>query len=185
MTSFSVAGARPARVTLVGVLGFTAALAVASQVALPMPGTPVPFTLQPLVVVLAGLWLGPLAGAASMCLYLALGALGLPVFAPFGAPGVARFFGPTGGYLLAYPVTAFVAGWLAERAPSFGGRAVAAVAGTLVLLLGGLAQLAVLNGDIARALAIGVTPFVLLDFVKALIAAAIAPSRTARTRSPA
>ncbi len=71
-----------------------------------------PITLQPLVVVLAGMWLGPVAGAASMVLYLLAGAAGLPVFSPFGAPGIARFFGPTGGYLFAYPVAAFVAGAL-------------------------------------------------------------------------
>jgi biotin transport system substrate-specific component len=185
MTSLTVAGARPARVTVAGVLGFAAALALASQIALPMPGTPVPFTLQPLVVVLAGLWLGPVAGAASMLLYLALGAAGLPVFAPFGAPGIARFFGPTGGYLLAYPVSAFAAGWLGDRASSFAGRALAAVAGTLVLLLGGLAQLALLDRNVSRAIALGVQPFVLLDFVKALVAAAIARKRTARDRAPA
>ena len=100
------------RATAVGVVGFAAALALASQVAIPVPGTPVPITLQPFVVVLAGLWLGPVAGAASMLLYLAAGALGLPVFAPMGAMGVARLAGPTGGYLLAWPLAA----WIADRA---------------------------------------------------------------------
>ena len=71
-----------------------------------------PLTLQPMLVILAGMWLGPVAGAASMALYLAAGAAGLPVFTPIGAPGIARFFGPTGGYLLAYPVAAYVAGAL-------------------------------------------------------------------------
>ena len=65
-----------------------------------------------MLVVLAGMWLGPAAGAASMVLYLAAGAAGLPVFTPIGAPGIARFFGPTGGYLLAYPAAAWVAGAL-------------------------------------------------------------------------
>src|SRR5687768_4652589 len=77
---------RPARTLAIGIVGFAIALALASQVAVPIPGTPVPFTLQPFVVVLAGLWLGPVAGASSMVLYLALGAAGLPVFSPFGAP---------------------------------------------------------------------------------------------------
>jgi len=73
-------------------------------------------------VVLAGLMLGPTLGAISMLLYLAIGALGVPVFAPMGAPGIARFLGPTGGYLLAYPAAAFIAGFVARRAPSLPGR---------------------------------------------------------------
>src|SRR5437762_4353184 len=71
---------RNARVAIAGIVGFAIALAAASQVAIPLPFTPVPITLQPLVVVLAGLMLGPAAGAASMVLYLAAGAAGLPVF---------------------------------------------------------------------------------------------------------
>src|SRR5687768_17032662 len=97
----------------VGVLGFAVALAAASQIAIPVPGTPVPFTLQPLVVVLAGLWLGPAAALTSMVLYVAMGALGLPVFAPMGAPGIARLLGPTGGYILAYPAAAWIVATIA------------------------------------------------------------------------
>ena len=91
--STSVRQPRDARLTIAGIAGFSVALALASQVAIPLPFTPVPITLQPLVVVLAGLMLGPAAGAASMVLYLAAGAAGLPVFTPLGAPGIARFFG--------------------------------------------------------------------------------------------
>src|SRR3954463_8025308 len=141
MTTLSLQ-ARSTRVTLIGLVGFALALAAASQVAIPIPGTPVPITLQPFVVVLAGLWLGPRAGAASMLLYLAAGAAGLPVFAPIGAPGIARFFGPTGGYLFAYPACAFVAGFVAERRPTLMGRWMAAVLGIAVLFIGGIAQLA-------------------------------------------
>src|SRR3954470_21201652 len=108
---------RPAPIArrIFGVVGFAAAVAAASQVAIPLPFTPVPITLQPMLVILAGMMLGPAAGVASMGLYLAAGAAGLPVFTPIGAPGIARFFGPTGGYLLAYPAAAFVAGALAQR----------------------------------------------------------------------
>ena len=88
---------RDTRITIFGVVGFAAILAAASQIVIPLPFTPVPITLQPLVVVLAGLMLGPVAGAASMILYLTVGAAGLPVFAPVGAPGILRFLGPTGG----------------------------------------------------------------------------------------
>jgi biotin transport system substrate-specific component len=177
--SVAIAG-RPSRVVAIGIVGFAAALALASQVAVPIPGTPVPITLQPLVVVLAGMWLGPVAGAASMVLYLCVGATGLPVFSPFGAPGIARFFGPTGGYLFAYPVAAFVAGALARRSSSLVGRWGAALAGTTVLLLGGLAQLAILNGSLAAALPLAIHPFLPLDAVKALVAALLVPRTTLR-----
>ncbi|HEY2377065.1 MAG TPA: biotin transporter BioY [Gemmatimonadaceae bacterium] len=172
-----VRSARDTRVALVGITGFAIALAAASQVAIPLPLTPVPITLQPLVVALAGLMLGPTAGAASMVLYLAAGAAGLPVFAPIGAPGIARFFGPTGGYLIAYPAAAFVAGVLARREPSLVGRWLAATAGVVVILFGGVAQLAIVSQSVGRAIAIGLTPFALLDIVKAFVAALIAGRR--------
>jgi biotin transport system substrate-specific component len=180
MTNVALSTTRLGRTTALGILGFAIALACAAQVAVPIPGTPVPFTLQPLVVVLAGLWLGPWAGAASMILYLIAGAAGLPVFAPIGAPGIARFMGPTAGYLFAYPLSAFVAGWLGVRARGFAGRAGAAAAGIALLLLGGLAYLIAFTGTVSGALALGVHPFVFLDGVKALVAAALAPRRTSR-----
>src|SRR5437762_11928752 len=146
--SRTIAPARDARLTIAGVVGVALALAAASQVAIPLPFTPVPITLQPLVVVLAGLMLGPVAGAASMVLYLAAGAAGLPVFAPIGAPGLALFFGPTGGYLIAYPAAAFVAGALGRRAPTLLGRWLAATARSAVILLGGVAELTIINGSL-------------------------------------
>src|ERR1700755_412224 len=108
----------PVALRVFGVVGFAAAVAAASQIAIPLPFTPVPITLQPMLVILAGMMLGPVAGATSMLLYLAAGAAGLPVFTPVGAPGIARLFGPTGGYLLAYPIAAFVAGAIATRLSS-------------------------------------------------------------------
>ena len=167
--------ARDTRTTALGVVGFAAALAAASQVAIPLPGTPVPMTLQPLVVVLAGLWLGPVAGATSMALYLLAGAAGLPVFAPMGAPGFARLLGPTGGYLWAYPVAAFVAGLVVARRRDFAFRLLAATAGIATIHLGGFLQLLALTGDAERALALGAAPFLLLDLVKVLAAAVLAP----------
>jgi biotin transport system substrate-specific component len=174
---------RPAHRTpgvAVGVVGFAAAVALAAQVALPVPGTPVPATLQPLLVVLAGLWLGPTAAAASMALYLAAGAAGLPVYAPFGAPGVARLLGPTGGYLLAYPLAAWVTGRAGAGAASYARRALAATAGMLVLYAGGLAQLSLLTGSLQQAALAGAAPFVVLDVVKAHLAALLAPARRER-----
>ena len=87
------------------------------QVSIPLPFTAVPLTLQPTIVLLGGLALGSRLGSASQILYLAAGIAGLPVFAASVAlpPGPLRLLGPTGGYLMAYPLAAFVAGYLAER----------------------------------------------------------------------
>src|SRR5882762_10740738 len=91
-------------------------VAAAAQVSLPLPGTPVPMTLQPLAVLLVGGLLGARLGAMSMVLYLALGIAGLPVFTPtVPLLGIARLLGPTGGYLLAYPVAAFAVGALVRE----------------------------------------------------------------------
>lgn len=165
------------RVALMGVTGFTIALAASAQIAVPLPGTPVPVTFQPLLVVLAGMMLGPRLGAASMVLYLAAGAAGLPVFSPYGAPGVLRFVGPTGGFLIAFPAAAFAAGWLAQRHPSLLGRWLAGVAGIALLFVGGITQLTLLTGSLAVAVAQGMSPFAALDLVKAFVAALIARPR--------
>jgi biotin transport system substrate-specific component len=178
MTTSTFSLPQDRRVAAFGVIGFVLALVAASQVALPLPGTPVPITLQPMVVVLAGMMLGPTLGSMSMALYLALGAFGVPVFAPIGAPGIARFFGPTGGYLIAYPAAAFLAGVLANRFPTLLGRWAAAVAGIAVLFVGGLAQLTIISGSVERAIALGITPFAALDVVKAFVAALITRPRT-------
>jgi len=172
--------ANDARITIVGVVGFALAVAAASQIAIPLPFTPVPITLQPMLVILAGMMLGPIAGATSMLLYLAAGAAGMPVFTPVGAPGIARLFGPTGGYLIAYPIAAFISGAIAIRLASVGGRWLAGLAGIAVIYLGGVTQLAVLSGGFARAMALGVTPFALLDVAKAFVAAVISRPRATR-----
>lgn len=171
---------RVAAVPTLGVAGFAVALSLASQVAVPLPGTPVPLTLQPMLVVLAGLMLGPRLGAASVALWIAAGAAGLPVFVPGGLPGVARLLGPTGGYLLASPLAALVAGLLASRRPGFAGRLAGALAGMLAIHLGGLAQLALLTGSLTTAALLGVAPFAAADGVKAIVAAVLGRTPTAR-----
>jgi biotin transport system substrate-specific component len=177
MTSPISVAARNRQLTVVGVVGFAATMAVAAQIAIPIPGTPVPFTLQPLAVVLAGLCLGPVAGAASMVLYVLVGALGAPVFSPIGAPGVLRLIGPTGGYLLAAPAAAAIAGLVARRFPAFGGRLLAAFLGIATLYLGGVAQLELLTGSLERAAAMGTVPFILADLGKVAVAAIVSPNR--------
>ena len=102
---------------IASVLFITALTAAAAQISVPLPFTTVPLTLQPMVVLVGGLALGSRLGAASQMLYLAAGIAGLPVFAASATlpPGALRLLGPTGGYLMAYPLAAFVAGYLAER----------------------------------------------------------------------
>jgi biotin transport system substrate-specific component len=160
----------------------TVLTAIAAQVSIPLPFTPVPFTLQPMIVLLGGAALGARLGMTSQLLYLTLGVAGLPVFAASSTlpPGVARLLGPTGGYLMSYPFAAFVAGWLAEG--GFDRRYVTSVlamaAGLAVVFTGGVLWLALYvqpSRGFAGALAAGFIPFVLADLLKLLVAAGIMP----------
>jgi biotin transport system substrate-specific component len=151
------------------VLG-AALVAAASQIAVPLPGTPVPMTLQPLAVLIVGGLLGPGLGAASLVLYLGAGAAGLPLFTPIGLPGIARLVGPTGGYLLAYPLAASAVGRLAASGAGIARLALAVLAGLLLIHLGGLAQLAILTGDFSTAARFGTLPFLLGDCLKLILA---------------
>jgi biotin transport system substrate-specific component len=147
-------------------------VAAASQAAVPLPLTPVPMTLQPLAVLLVGGLLGPRMGAVSLVAYLAMGAAGLPVFTPGGAPGLARLFGPTGGYLLAYPFAAALVGAVAARG-TWPALLAAPLLGIAAVHAGGLSQLVILTGSAHAALAAGVLPFVLGDLVKVALAALV------------
>ncbi len=166
------------------VLG-AAMVAVAAQVAVPLPLTPVPMTLQPLAVLVVGGLLGARLGAAALALYLALGVLGLPVFTPVGPPGAARLLGPTGGYLLAYPVAAAITGWLAARLPARPAARLllACAAGMVVIHLGGSAQLAILTGDVGAATRFGLVPFLTGDLLKIGLAALVILALRPRVRS--
>jgi len=164
------------------VLFVTILTAVAAQVSIPLPFTPVPFTFQPMVVLLGAAALGPRLGMASQILYLALGFGGLPVFAasPVLPQGAARLLGPTGGYLMAYPFAAFAAGWLAAR--GFDRRYLSAVAamicGLAVVFAGGILWLTIASQPsigLSGALATGFVPFIIPDLLKLLVAAAVMP----------
>jgi biotin transport system substrate-specific component len=157
--------------------------AVAAQISLPLPFTPVPFTFQPMVVLLGAAALGPRLGMASQILYLALGFAGLPVFAASSLlpQGAARLLGPTGGYLMAYPFAAFTAGWLAAR--GFDRRYVTAVAsmvcGLAVVFAGGVLWLTIASKPsigLSGALAVGFVPFIIPDLAKLLVAAGVMPA---------
>src|SRR5262245_25003619 len=160
-------------VTFVAVL-----TAAASQLSFPLPFTPVPFTIQPMIVLIGGAALGSRLGALSQTLYLMLGVLGLPVFAfsPELPQGFARLLGPTGGFLIAYPLAACVTGWLAERGfdRRYGTSLLAMAAGLSVIFAGGVLWLAKLVGWPA-ALAGGFYPFIGVDLIKVALAAAVLP----------
>jgi biotin transport system substrate-specific component len=162
-------GVRTGRRFLAVALG-AATVAVAAQASVPLPFSVVPMTLSPLAVLLVGGILGARGGVAAVATYVALGALGLPVYA-LGLAGPAILVGPTGGYLLAFPVAAGVTGWLARKG-GFGRAMVAAAAGVAVIHLGGWAQLTLLTGDPAMALRLGTLPFLPGDIVKVVLAAA-------------
>jgi len=158
-------GARVAAVVLGALV-----VAGASQVSIPLPGTPVPMTLQPMAVLLVGGLLGPQLGALSMILYLAMGAAGLPVFTPtVPLYGIARLFGPTGGYLLAYPVAAWAVGTVVREGSRMWRVACGVFAGLVLIHLGGLAQLAIITGSVASAAQLATWPFLLGDLLKLVI----------------
>ena len=164
------------------VMFITGLTAVAAQISIPLPFTPVPFTFQPMVVLVGAAALGSRLGVASQLLYLALGLAGLPVFAwsPALPQGAARLLGPTGGYLMAYPFAAFLTGWLAER--GFDRRyltaVVAMVCGLVVVYAGGVGWLMMASARLgfAAALAAGFYPFVLADLAKLLVASGVMPA---------
>lgn len=159
------------------VFGFSLLVALAAQVVVPLPWTPVPLTMQTFAVLLTGALLGPRLGALALVAYLAEGAAGLPFFRG-GSGGAAHLAGPTAGYLLAFPVAAFVTGLLAERGwdRRFLTAAAAMAIGSLVILAGGWAWLAVLFGSAARAFELGVAPFLLGDVIKIALAASALPA---------
>jgi biotin transport system substrate-specific component len=170
------------RVTAV-ILG-AAFVAAAAQIAVPLPGTPVPMTLQPLAVLLVGGLLGARLGATSMVLYLALGIAGLPVFTPtVPLLGIARLLGPTGGYLLAYPVAAWVVGATVRDGREWARVALGVLAGLALIHLGGLAQLAILTGNVSAAARLGTLPFLLGDLGKLAVAAAVLTTLTPAVRA--
>jgi biotin transport system substrate-specific component len=170
------------------VLFMTALTAASAQVSVPLPFTSVPLTLQPMVVLLGGLVLGSRLGAASQILYLAAGIAGLPVFAasPLLPQGMLRLLGPTGGYLMSYPLAAFTTGFLAER--GFDRRyvtsMVALLAGLVVVYACGVSWLGLFaraaDGGAAPGLAAaftaGIAPFVVPDLIKLLAGAALVPA---------
>jgi biotin transport system substrate-specific component len=152
-------------------------VAVAAQVSIPLPFTPVPITGQTFAVVLAGASLGAVRGTASLSLYLAVGLLGAPVYAD-GRHGWDVVSGATGGYLIGFIVAAGLTGWLAERRwdRRFSSALAAMLTGNVVIYLVGLPWLAVvLDTGLEKTLELGLYPFVPGDMLKLYLAGALLP----------
>jgi biotin transport system substrate-specific component len=149
-----------------------------ARVAIPVPGTPVPFTLQNVGILVVGGALGMRRGGLAALLYVALGVIGLPFFAE-GRGGPSVILGATGGYLIGFVLAAALVGRLAEPGwdGGLGGATGATTLGTAVIYLVGVPWLAVVTGlSLGEAIATGLAPFLVADIVKLLVAAAVFPA---------
>ena len=166
-------------VQLLSVVFVTVLTAAAAQLSFPLPFTPVPFTIQPMIVLIGAAALGARLGALSQIFYLMLGLAGLPVFAfsPELPQGFARLLGPTGGYLMAYPIAAFLTGMLAERGMDrrYLTSILAMGVGLSVIFAGGVLWISRLAG-LQTALATGLYPFVIVDVIKVVAAGLVLPT---------
>jgi biotin transport system substrate-specific component len=156
-------------------IGATLFIALCAHITIPLPFTPVPLTVQNLAVLIVGMVLGSRAGFAVLALYLAEGAFGMPVFNPTGPGGIAQLFGPTGGFLLAYPFVAWLAGYVMERGrKSFLRAAAAGFLGEVALFAGGLSWLAMRTHSMALAFRWGLYWFLFAEIIKVMTAAGVA-----------
>lgn len=158
------------------IVGASLFVALCAHVTIPlMPLTPVPLTVQNFGVLLVGLMLGGRRGFAALALYLIEGAAHLPVFNPTGPGGIAQLFGVTGGFLLVYPLVAFVAGYVFERGKkTFARAAIAALLAEILLFAGGLTWLYIFTHSLAKAAYLGLYWFLAAEVIKVMFAAAIA-----------
>ena len=164
---------------------FAALTGVGGLIAIPLPFTPVPITLQTFFTFLAGALLGKYLGALSQLIYLLLGVVGLPVFAK-GSSGIGVLLGPTGGYLVGFIPAAFLVGYLLERRekPPFGLIFLAMVVGLVAMYLPGVGWLMwVTRMNLVKALLLGVLPFLPGDAVKILVGGFIVKRATRLRRA--
>jgi biotin transport system substrate-specific component len=156
------------------ILSFTTLTAIAAQITIPVK--PVPFTLQTMMVLLAGALLGPKNGAYSQLIYLGLGAIGLPIFAhtPDALYGFARLFGPTGGYLLAFPAAAFLVGYLVQKNNKYYSVVLSMFAGNIFIIISGTLFLSIFYlHNLSDAVSAGAAIFSIWMIVKVFAAAAV------------
>jgi biotin transport system substrate-specific component len=150
-------------------------VALCARITIPLPFTPVPLTVQNFGVLLVGLLLGRRRGFAALALYLAEGAMGMPVFSPAGVGGMAQLLGATGGYLIMYPLVAALAGFVFERGrKTFARAAIAGLLAEALLFAGGVAWLYGLTHSLAKAAYLGLYWFLAAEVMKVMFAAAIA-----------
>jgi biotin transport system substrate-specific component len=170
---------------VLAVLAGSALLAASAHVSIPFFFTPVPFTLQPMAVLLLGLLLDPALAFATLFAYLVEGAAGLPVFTPQGPVGMLHLMGPDGGFLLAYPFAAFLVSKLRRSLPStFAFASISAAAGSVVYFISGASWLAVLlHQPMSIAFKLAVWPFLAGDALKIILAAAIVTGYARYTNS--
>jgi len=156
------------------VVGASLFVAVCARITIPLPFTPVPLTVQNFAVLLVGLLLGSRRGFAALALYLAEGAVGLPVF-NLGMAGIGHILGVTGGYLLVYPFVAALAGFIFEQGQkTFARAAVAGLLAEILLFAGGLSWLYFWTHSLAKAAYLGLYWFLAAEVIKVMIAAGIA-----------
>ena len=154
------------------IVGGSFLVAICARIYLPLPGTPVPLTVQNLAVLLVGLALGPRRAFAALSLYLLEGASGMPVFSPIGPAGMAQIIGPTGGYLIAYPFVAALTGYIFERGKqTFARAALASIAGEVLLFIFGLTWLYTFTHSLSRAIVLGLYWFIFAEVIKVMVAA--------------
>jgi biotin transport system substrate-specific component len=157
------------------IVGGSLFVAFCARIYLPLPGTPVPLTVQNLGVLLVALALGSRRGFLALTLYLAEGAAGMPVFSPALSGGFMQLLGPTGGYLIAYPFVAALTGSIFERGkPTFARAAGAAIAGEILLFTCGIMQLYIITHSLGRAISFGLYWFVFAEVMKVMFAAGAA-----------
>jgi len=156
------------------IISFSILTAISAQITIPVK--PVPFTLQTMMVILAGAFLGARNGFYSQVIYLGLGGIGLPVFAqiPDGAVGIARLIGPTGGYLIAFPIAAYIVGYLIEKRKSYMNVVLSMFLGEVIIILCGTLFLGLFFlGDLFEAVKLGAVVFSVWSVIKLIVAASI------------
>jgi biotin transport system substrate-specific component len=167
------------------VIGASLVVALCARLTVPLLFTPVPLTMQNFGVLMVALLLGSRRASAALALYVVEGAFGLPVFNPAGPGGIAQLLGPTGGFLMAYPLVAFVTGWIYEHTSRrFVWAALAGFAGEIVLFAGGLSWLFVQTHSLALAIKWGLYWFAFAEVITVVLAAGFA-SRWNKRLSPA
>lgn len=145
---------------------FASIIAILAQISIPLPFTTVPLTMQVFAIVLCGLLLGPKLAFISLIIYTLLGAIGLPVFAQMSG-GISVIVGPTGGFILSFPILAFVTGYFSKKYDSTVLTTVGMLIGLLLnYLIGTLQFMLLMNVSFMQGLALCVIPFVALDLVK-------------------